>query len=91
MNETQKTQAKQAHSKLTTWLTGLGVPANWAKVGSGLIIGAAIGALSTCQQSCKSAHHAGLSAEQIQAAESIYTTLGGQVRYRIIPVEPIKK
>ena len=52
MNETQKQKAKSAHSKLTAWLTGLGVPANWAKVGAGLLIGAAIGALATCQQSC---------------------------------------
>ena len=52
MNEEQKQKAKTAHSKLTTWLTGLGVPSNWAKVGAGLLIGAAIGALATCQQSC---------------------------------------
>ena len=52
MNENQKEKAKAAHSKLTTWLSGLGVPANWAKVGSGLIIGGTIGALATCQQSC---------------------------------------
>lgn len=52
MNEEQKQKAKTAHSKLTAWLTGLGVPANWAKVGAGLVIGGAIGALATCQQSC---------------------------------------
>ena len=52
MNEEQKQKAKTAHSKLTAWLTGLGVPANWAKVGSGLIIGGTIGSLATCQQSC---------------------------------------
>ena len=52
MNETQKEKAQKAHVKLTAWLTGLGVPANWAKVGAGLIIGGTIGALATCQQSC---------------------------------------
>lgn len=52
MNDNQKEKAKNAHGKLTAWLTGLGVPANWAKVGSGLIIGGTIGALATCQQSC---------------------------------------
>ena len=52
MNENQKEKAKAAHSKLTTWLTGRGVPATWAKVGSGLSIGGTIGALATCQQSC---------------------------------------
>ena len=52
MNENQKEKAKSAHSTLTAWLTGLGVPANWAKVGAGLIVGGTIGALATCQQSC---------------------------------------
>ena len=52
MNEIQKEKAKSAHGKLTAWLTGLGVPANWAKVGAGLIVGGTIGALATCQQSC---------------------------------------
>lgn len=56
MNENQKEKAKAAHSKLTTWLTGLGVPSNWAKVGSGLIIGGTIGALATCQQSCTASY-----------------------------------
>lgn len=52
MNEIQKEKAKSAHGKLTAWLTGLGVPANWAKVGAGLVVGGVIGALATCQQSC---------------------------------------
>lgn len=52
MNENQKEKAKAAHGKLTQWLTGLGVPGNWAKVASGAVIGGVIGALATCQQSC---------------------------------------
>lgn len=56
MNDTQKQHAKKAHGKLTAWLAGLGVPANWAKVGSGLIIGGTIGALATCQQSCTASY-----------------------------------
>ena len=56
MNEEQKQKAKTAHSKLTAWLTGLGVPANWAKVGAGLVIGGTIGALATCQQSCTASY-----------------------------------
>lgn len=52
MDEKQKEKAKSAHGKLTAWLTGLGVSANWAKVGAGLIVGGTIGALATCQQSC---------------------------------------
>lgn len=90
MNEEQKNKAKEAHGKLASWLVGLGVPANWAKVGAGLAIGAAIGGLSTCQQSCKTAPHATLTVEQVQAAETIYTALGGEVLYRVIPVESVK-
>lgn len=52
MNEIQKEKAKSAHGKVTTWLTGLGVPGNWAKVASGAVIGGVIGVLATCQQSC---------------------------------------
>lgn len=91
MNEEQKQKAKTAHSKLTAWLEGIGVPANWAKIGSGIIIGAAIGALSTCQQSCKTTPRVELTVEQVQAAETIYTALGGEVRYRVIPVVDYKK
>lgn len=91
MNEEQKTKAKAAHTKLAAWLEGVGVPANWAKIGAGIIIGAAIGALSTCQQSCKATPRVQLTVEQVQAAETIYTALGGEVRYRVVPVENIEK
>lgn len=91
MNEEQKNKAKEAHGKLAAWLEGVGVPANWAKVGAGIIIGAAIGALSTCQQSCKHAPRVELTVEQVQAAETIYTALGGEVKYRVIPVVDYKK
>ena len=91
MNDEQKSKAKEAHGKLATWLEGLGVPANWAKVGAGIIIGAGIGALSTCQQSCKHVPQVELTIEQIQATETIYTALGGDVRYRIVPVETVQK
>jgi hypothetical protein len=91
MNEEQKTKAKAAHTKLAAWLEGIGVPANWAKVGAGIIIGAGIGALSTCQQSCKTTPRVQLTVEQIQAAETVYTALGGEVKYRVIPVVDYKK
>ena len=91
MDEEQKKKAKNAHTKLAAWLEGVGVPANWAKVGAGIIIGAAIGALSTCQQSCKTTPRVQLTVEQVQAAETIYTALGGEVRYRVVPVENIEK
>ena len=91
MNEEQKQKAKAAHTKLTAWLEGIGVPANWAKVGAGLTIGAAIGTLSTCQQSCNSVPRVELTVEQVQAAETIYTALGGEVKYRVVPVVEYKK
>lgn len=56
MNAEQKEKAKTAHGKLVGWLQGLGVPANWAKVGAGLVIGGIIGALATCQQSCTASY-----------------------------------
>lgn len=55
MNEEQKEKATAAHGKLASWLVGLGVPANWAKVGAGIIIGGAVGCMATCQQSCAAA------------------------------------
>ena len=90
MNETHKNKAKAAHGKLTSWLTGLGVPANWAKVGAGLIIGAAIGTLSTCQQSCNTLPQP--TTAQIHAAHELYHSITGKpCHIHIIPVEPIKK
>lgn len=91
MNEEQKTKAKAAHIKLAAWLEVIGVPANWAKIGAGIIIGASIGALSTCQQSCKTTPRVQLTVEQIQAVETIYTAAGGEVKYRVVPVEEYKK
>lgn len=56
MNAEQKEKAKTAHGKLAVWLQELGVPANWAKVGAGIVIGGIIGALATCQQSCTASY-----------------------------------
>lgn len=91
MNEEQKQKAKAAHTKLAAWFEGVGVPANWAKASAGIIIGAAIGALSTCQQSCKTTPRVQLTVEQIQAVETLYTAAGGEVKYRVVPVVEYKK
>ncbi len=32
-----------------------------------------------------------LTVEQVQAAEAIYTAMGGEVKYRVVPVEAVKK
>lgn len=76
MNEKQKEKAKEAHGKLASWLTGLGVPANWAKVGAGILLGAAIGALATCQQACEGV--APEHVQQVQAAHKLYHLLSGR-------------
>ena len=90
MNEEQKNKAKEAHGKVTNWLIGLGVPANWAKVGAGIIIGGAIGCMSTCQQSCESVPPP--TAAQVQAAHELYhIATGTECQYRVVPVEAIKK
>ena len=91
MNEEQKQKAKDAHGKLQSWLEGRGVPSNWAKVGAALIIGATIGGMSTCTQSCKHVPRVELTVEQIQAVETLYTAAGGEVKYRVVPVVEYKK
>ena len=40
---------------------------------------------------CTSVPRVELTVEQIQAAETIFTALGGEVKYRVIPVEDYKK
>lgn len=40
---------------------------------------------------CESVPRVQLTVEQIQAAETIYTTLGGEVKYRVVPVVQHKK
>jgi hypothetical protein len=40
---------------------------------------------------CTSVPSVELTVEQVQAAETIYTALGGEVKYRVIPVVEYKK
>lgn len=40
---------------------------------------------------CKSVPHVELTVEQIQAAETIFTAVGGEVKYRVVPVVDYKK
>ena len=76
MTEEEKSKATAAHGKIATWLQGLGVPANWAKVGAGVVVGAAAGALATCQQSCTNVPAP--TAAQIQAAHTIFHVVTGE-------------
>lgn len=90
MNEEQKNKAKATHSKLQNWLEKLGIPANWAKIGAAIIIGAAIGALSTCQQACTDIPQPTVS--QVQAVHKAYHAItGAPCDFHLITVENIKK
>lgn len=40
---------------------------------------------------CNSVPRVELTVEQVRTAETIYTALGGEVRYRIVPVETVQK
>lgn len=51
---------------------------------------AALAGVTGCN-SVPSAPHVTLTVEQVQAAETIYTALGGEVKYRVIPVVEYKK
>ena len=74
MNNTEKKEKLvQASGKIATWLEGLGVPANWAKVGGGLIVGAIAGMLATCQSGCSN-----VTPEQIWAAHEAYHLVTGE-------------
>ena len=76
MTEDEKANATAAHGKIAAWLQGLGVSANWAKVGAGVVVGAAAGALATCQQSCTNVPAP--NAAQIQAAHAIFHVVTGE-------------
>lgn len=49
------------------------------------------GALAVMFSACSEVPRVELTVEQVQAAETIYTTLGGEVKYRVVPVENYKK
>ncbi len=51
----------------------------------------ALGASAFLATGCGAVPRVQLSPEQVQRAEVIYTALGGEVRYRVVPVEPVKK
>lgn len=40
---------------------------------------------------CSHVPSVSLTVEQLQAVETVYTAAGGEIKYRIVPVEPLKK
>ena len=60
----------------------------------GILFILAMGALAVFFSACShvpAAPHVTLTVEQVQAAETLYTALGGEVKYRVIPVVEYKK
>ena len=60
----------------------------------GILFILTMGALAVFFTACShvpSAPHVTLTVEQVQAVETIYEVFGGEVRYRVVPVEPLKK
>lgn len=97
MNEETKDKAKDVAKELTEnaaeWLkeeakssTGI---MRWVY---GILFILAAGALTVFFSSCTSVPSVQLTVEQVQAVETVYTALGGEVKYRVVPVvEDIKK
>ena len=89
-----KEKVEKAAGFLTGIFTGWGVPANWAKIIAGAIIGALIAAGVITSTSCT---HKELTPEQVQQVqttaillhEAYHATTGEPCR--IIPVEEYKK
>ena len=91
MNEKVKATATSIGRKAVAWLTSKGWGTTLAKVAVGAVLGAAVGiaaalGLTGCHGASKSTV-----ASQLQRLETVYTTLGGTVNYRIVPVETSKK
>lgn len=97
-NSKKKEIATTIGTKAVAWLTSKGWGATLAKVTVGAVLGAAIGiAAALGMTGCRlrtdgAAAFQGLNpAVQIQAAEAVYTAMGGDVKYRLVPVEESKK
>lgn len=97
-NSKKKEIATSIGSKAVAWLTSKGWGSTLAKVTVAAVLGAAFGiAAALGMTGCRlrtdgAAAFQGLNpAVQIQAAEAVYTAMGGDVKYRIVPVEESKK
>ena len=91
MNEKVKETATSIGRKAVAWLTSKGWGMTLAKLAVGAVLGAAAGiaaalGLTGCHGTSKTTV-----ASQLQKVETVYTELGGAVKYRIIPVETSKK
>lgn len=99
MKEETKEKAKDVARELTHGA------AEWLKVEAksstgimrwvyGVLFILAMGAMAVFFSACShvpASPHVTLTVEQVQAVETICEVLGGEVKYRIVPVEPLKK
>lgn len=96
MKEETKEKAKDVAKELTEnaaeWLkeeakssTGI---LRWVY---GILFLLAMGALAVFFSACSRVPHVELTVEQLQAVETVYTAMGGEVKYRVVPVENVKK
>lgn len=96
MNEETKDKAKDVAKELTQgaaeWLK------NEAKSSTGImrwvygiLFILAMGALAVFFSACSGVPSVQLTVEQVQAVETVYTALGGEVKYRVVPVVDFKK
>ena len=98
MNETDKTKLKEMFGKAADELSDKALAEarqqtnrvwKWLLFLVGVML-AGIAALAGFT-GCNSVPRVELTVEQVQTAETIYTALGGEVRYRVVPVEDYKK
>lgn len=96
MKEETKDKAKDVAKELTQgaaeWLreeakssTGI---MRWVY---GILFILAMGALAVFFSACSSMPSVTLTVEQVQAVETVYTALGGEVKYRVVPVVECEK
>ena len=57
----------------------------------GILFLLSMGALAVFFSACSRVPHVELTVEQLQAVETVYTAMGGEVKYRVVPVENVKK
>lgn len=96
MNEETKEKAKDVAKELTQgaaeWLKEEAKASTGAlRWVYGILFILSMGALAVFFSACSRVPHVELTVEQIQQVETVYTALGGEVKYRVVPVEPYKK
>ena len=98
MNEEQKNQLKDSIGKLADQMSDKALASAKQQTNKlwkimlyavGIVM-AGIAALAGFA-GCNSVPSVELTAEQVQAVETVYTALGGEVKYRVVPVENIEK